>query len=231
MEIPVGQAGFDPSNTPSMRPRPFGHGNATWRSNRWPSICALQCGHDLSAMEITSTCPSIRCMTILQCGHDLSAMEITDPKYDALRAFDLQCGHDLSAMEIADRRGISLADSLLQCGHDLSAMEMSPCGAWHAGPGCPFNAATTFRPWKFAPMILARELSGYLQCGHDLSAMAISRSTIRFGVWGALQCGHDLSAMEIRHYGYPRRCGKAAFNAATTFRPWKSGRTSWAAGN
>ena len=108
----------------------------------------LQFGHDLSAVETTSSCgikfelppASIRPRLLsrgielreavnnakgipLQFGHDLSAVETMAKKNIMTGIGMLQFGHDLSAAETycyADRPFLKLA---LQFGHDLSAVE------------------------------------------------------------------------------------------------------------
>ena len=149
MEMRTGDSDTGQIIKPSMRPRPFGHGNDATTRTRFFLLARLQCGHDLSAMEIVSAIIDALREGTLQCGHDLSAMEmLVITLLNRLYSF-LQCGHDLSAMEIKIAGAIHALATFLQCGHDLSAMEMPTTAATSGWPARPFNAATTFRPWKW----------------------------------------------------------------------------------
>jgi len=61
---------------------------------------------------------------------------------------------------------------LLQWGHDFSAVEIHP-GRHKGPPGCCFNGATTFQPWKSQKPAQESPATTPLQWGHDFSAVEI----------------------------------------------------------
>ena len=89
----------------------------------------------------------------LQCGHVLSAVEMwvyADPGWAGDGG--LQCGHVLSAVEIYRLKRDTPSLTILQCGHVLSAVPWNmPLMPLLARRIPSFNAATSFRPWKFVP--------------------------------------------------------------------------------
>ena len=102
----------------------------SWKS--WPVIAEavtahlLQCGHDVSVMEMPTDSRLACVRSPLQCGHDVSVMEMPDPLVGDWQFLVLQCGHDVSVMEIWRYvRSRLIQRTKLQCGHDVSVMEMS----------------------------------------------------------------------------------------------------------
>ena len=117
----------------------------------------------------------------------------------------LQCGHDLSAVETRPA-------SLRRGEPSRPSMRPRPFGrgnwdAWFllAQLGLPFNAATTFRPWKRAFHTVGAALRFPFNAAttfrpwkhRDGGRMAIPDRI--------LQCGHDLSAVETRSPAIHRR--------------------------
>ncbi len=110
---------------------------------------------------------------------------------------------------------------MLQCGHDPKAVENLISGSivatwtscfnaattrrpWRTAPldrsrptrlAC-FNAATTRRPWRTPPSWYSPTLHSRLQCGHDPKAVENERASVPGTGARELQCGHDPKAVE-----------------------------------
>ena len=199
-----------------MRPRPEGRGERG--CGLLASRVALQCGHDPKAVENPSGGGERQRRT--------ASMRPRPEGRGERRASDQPRG----------RRSFNAATTRrpwrTPCAHRLD---------WPAR----FNAATTRRPWRTDA--LRRRRSGVLQCGHDPKAVENdrddrdlrgrqtasmrprpegrgerwSRSRPKSGATG-LQCGHDPKAVENAEQLRGRSSRR--FNAATTRRPWRTGR-------
>ena len=199
---PFGRGNFarsergDQRRSPSMRPRPFGRGNAfdEWYSlyvRPEPSMRPRPFGRgNGEAVGIHRAVGDV-----LQCGHDLSAVETIGFGSGDNLEYLLQCGHDLSAVET----DISLAQIFRAASPFNAATTFRPWKrsrrSWLSRRLWTFNAATTFRPWKRRDS-RCRSVGRHLQCGHDLSAVETAGRVQGAGIGSHLQCGHDLSAVE-----------------------------------
>ncbi len=87
-----------------------------------------------------------------------------------------------------------------------------------------FNAATAFRPWRTKGPVVAVTSLSRLQCGHGVSAVENAicyRYSLKY--FRDLQCGHGVSAVENAATSRACRPPARPFNAATAFRPWRTG--------
>ena len=142
---------------PSMRPRPFGRGNVAapvpaHAGEGLPSMRPRPFGRGNSKASVS---PAWRCPS-LQCGHVLSAVEMPNSAWPTSTDWTLQCGHVLSAVEIGSRQGHPRHDCVpFNAATSFRPWKFVQCSDGPAPPDT-FNAATSFRPWKCRALPVCR---------------------------------------------------------------------------